>query len=189
MSRSVFLHVCCAPCATAVLEKLREDDMDVHGLFYNPSIHPWKEFRRRMNALEEWAPTCGLPVEYIREYPLEENIGMLLSAESRCYSCFSDRLCKTASEASRLGFDCFTTTLTVSPYQNQDFIRKAALEAALINGVEYLHYDFRDRYRRSVELSRGFGMYRQAYCGCVFSERDRYLKRADAEKRHPQNGY
>lgn len=189
MSKRIMLHICCAPCATAVVEKLREDDFDVQGFFYNPSIHPWKEFQRRLNTLETWASECNLPVDFFREYPLEDNVRLLLEAENRCLSCFLDRMKMTASEAAGSGFDCFTTTLTVSPYQNQELIKRAAMEAAENFGVEYLHFDFRDLYKRSIELSREAGLYRQPYCGCVFSERDRYLKIKSPGELYPQNGY
>jgi len=186
LSRLILLHICCAPCATAVVEKLREDDFEVRGYFYNPSIHPWKEFQRRLNALETWASDSDLTVDCFREYPLEDNVKMLLAAENRCLACFSDRMNETAAETARMGLKSFTTTLTVSPYQNRELIRKAAMAAADEYGVEYLHFDFRDRYLRSIELSREAGIYRQPYCGCVFSERDRYLKIKSPGESHPQ---
>ena len=178
MSGKVLLHICCAPCATAVLEKLREDGFQVRGFFYNPSIHPWKEFQRRLGALKAWAPGAGLTVDCFEDYPLEENIRMLLAAENRCFACFADRMRKTASKAADLGMEYFTTTLLISPYQNRKLLEKAGIEAAESAGVKYLHFDFRSLYKRSIELSRTAELYRQPYCGCVFSERDRYLKEA-----------
>jgi len=176
LKRKLLLHICCAPCATAVLENLRADDFEVTGYFYNPSIHPWKEFKRRLDTLKEWAPVVGLPMIYDEEYPLEKNIRMLLDAENRCFSCFSDRMEKTAMMASETGIDLFTSTLSVSPYQNHVLLQKAGDNASESHGVQFMYKDFRDSYRRSIELSRSAGMYRQPYCGCVFSERDRYLK-------------
>ena len=176
MSKKILLHICCAPCATAVVENLRTDGYDITGYFYNPSIHPWKEFKRRMDTLKEWAPAIDLPVIYSEEYPLEDNIRMLLGSPNRCFACFSDRMNKTAQLAKELGVEQFTTTLTVSPYQNQKLLIKAGEAASFIHGIRYLYRDYRNSYRRSIELSRGLHMYRQPYCGCVFSERDRYLK-------------
>ena len=170
------LHICCAPCATAVLENLRNSGYDVTGYFYNPSIHPWKEFKRRLDALKEWAPSVELPVIYYEEYPLEDNIRMLLNGDNRCFSCFADRMVKTAELAFEVGIGLFTSTLSVSPYQNHELLRKAGEKASDLLDVRYLYRDFRGSYRKSIELSRVAGMYRQPYCGCVFSERDRYLK-------------
>ncbi|MCK5841455.1 MAG: epoxyqueuosine reductase QueH [Candidatus Sabulitectum sp.] len=176
MIRKILLHVCCAPCATAVLEDLRADGFEVTGYFYNPSIHPWKEFKRRLDAVKEWAPAVGLSMIYDEEYPLEKNIRMLLEAENRCFSCFSDRMERTAEIASSTGIELFTSTLFVSPYQNHVLLQKAGDNASEIHGVQFMYRDFRKSYRRSIELSRSAGLYRQPYCGCVFSERDRYLK-------------
>lgn len=187
--RNILLHVCCAPCATAVVEMLREEGFGIRGYFYNPSIHPWKELMRRIEALEAWAPAAEFPVDVETGYPLEENVRMLLDAENRCSACFCDRMMRTAEKAADLGIGCFTTTLTVSPYQNQELIREAALKAAEAFGVEYLHFDFRERYRRSIELSREANLYRQPYCGCVFSERDRYLKVKSPGEDNPHIGY
>lgn len=177
MKKMILLHICCAPCATAVLENLRADGYEVTGYFYNPSIHPWKEYKRRLDAVKEWAPSVDLPVIYHEEYPLEENIRMLLDSENRCLSCFADRMKRTAEVASKMGMGLFTSTLSVSPYQNHGLLIEAGESAAESLDVQYLYRDFRDSYRRSIELSRSAGMYRQAYCGCVFSERDRYLKK------------
>ncbi len=176
MSKKILLHMCCAPCTTAVLENLRSEGYEVSGYFYNPSIHPWKEFQRRLNAVKEWAPSVNLPMIYSEEYPLEENIRMLLGSTNRCLACFSDRMEKTAQLAVDKGFTVFTSTLSVSPYQNHELLKKAGNNAAAHLGINYLYKDFRESYKRSIELSRNAGLYRQPYCGCVFSERDRYLK-------------
>lgn len=176
MSRKILLHMCCAPCATAVLESLREAGYEVTGFFYNPSIHPWKEFKRRLDAVKEWAPEVDLPMVYNEEYPLEKNIKMLLGTDNRCLSCFADRMNRSAELALDVDIGLFTSTLSVSPYQNHELLQEAGKKAGELQNVQYMYKDFRDIYRRSVELSREFGMYRQPYCGCVFSERDRYLK-------------
>ncbi len=176
MKEKILLHICCAPCATAVLENLRSDGYDVTGYFYNPSIHPWKEFKRRLDALKEWAPSVGLPVIYQDDYPLENNIRMLLGGENRCFTCFLDRMKKTSELASDQGIRLFTSTLSVSPYQNHELLVQAAEEASAQNETEFIYNDHRSSYLRSIKLSREAGVYRQPYCGCVFSERDRYLK-------------
>ena len=176
MSRSILLHTCCAPCTTVVLEGLRAEGYEVTGYFYNPSIHPWKEYGNRLKAVKEWAPSVDLPMIYHEEYPLEDNLRMLLGSNNRCLACFSDRMKKTAETASEMGIGLFASTLSVSPYQNHDLLITAGETAAARQGVKYVYIDFRGSYRRSIELSRSFGMYRQSYCGCIFSERDRCLK-------------
>jgi predicted adenine nucleotide alpha hydrolase (AANH) superfamily ATPase len=146
--------------------------------FRNPNIHPYKEFARRRDAAEQFAGSRGLPIFVDGDYPLEENMAMLLGSRPRCLGCFRDRLGAAAEYARRNGFPCFGTTLSVSPYQNQEWIIKAGGEAGDEHGVEFVYIDCRPRYRESVAMSREMGLYRQPYCGCVFSERDRYRRSA-----------
>jgi predicted adenine nucleotide alpha hydrolase (AANH) superfamily ATPase len=161
---------------TVVFEQLQKEGFEVTAFFYNPNIHPWGERERRLGALAAYADSKNIPLEIDEEYPLEENIRMLLDAENRCYACFQDRLSATADKARELGIDNFSTTLSVSPYQNQSFIMEAGKSAEKRSGVRFVYRDFREFYRESIRISREAEMYRQPYCGCVFSERDRYLK-------------
>lgn len=161
---------------TVVCEQLQREGFEITAFFYNPNIHPWKERERRLGALTAYAYSKNIPLEIDEEYPLEENIKMLLDAENRCYACFQDRLSATADKARELGIDNFSTTLSVSPYQNQSFIMEAGKSAEKRSGVRFVYRDFREFYRESTRISREADMYRQPYCGCVFSERDRYLK-------------
>jgi hypothetical protein len=144
--------------------------------FHNPNIHPYMEFQRRLHAIGEWASLKGIPLISDLSYPLEENVAMLLSGNPRCALCFGERLAATALKASETGFAFFGTTLSVSPYQDQELILRAGAEAGNRHGVEFVYIDCRPRYRDSVHISRTLGMYRQPYCGCVFSERDRYCR-------------
>ncbi len=161
---------------TVVCEQLQREGFAITAFFYNPNIHPWKERERRLHALTEYADSKNIPLEIEEEYPLEENIRMLLDAENRCYACFKDRLTATADRALELGIENFSTTLSVSPYQNQAHIKEAGAAASLESGVRFIYRDFRELYRESIKISREAEIYRQPYCGCVFSERDRYLK-------------
>lgn len=172
---TLLLHVCCAPCMTVVLKALSLEGFGVTAFFYNPNIHPWKERQRRLETLTAYSDSEGIPLETVETYPLEENIRMLLEAENRCYACFEDRLSVTADKANEMGIHAFSTTLSVSPYQNQEQIKRAGEKAAIKAGVEFVYRDYRDLYKDSIRISRENGMYRQPYCGCVFSERDRYL--------------
>jgi len=171
----LLLHVCCAPCLTVVLKGYRELGYDVTGLFYNPNIHPWKERQRRLDSLRSYASEAGMDLLVDESYPLEENLRMLLAAPNRCAACFADRLGETARRAAHGGFQRFATTLAVSPYQRPDLIVEAGSAAADEHGVDFSYRDYRPAFRRSVEMSRELGLYRQPYCGCVMSERDRYL--------------
>ncbi len=161
---------------TVVCEQLQIEGFDITAFFYNPNIHPWKERERRLGALSEYADSKNIPLLIDEEYPLEENIRMLLNAGNRCLACFKDRLSATAFKAAELGIENFSTTLSVSPYQNQSFIMEAGNAASIRSGVRFIYRDFREFYRESVRISGEAEMYRQPYCGCVFSERDRYLK-------------
>ncbi len=161
---------------TVVHEQLQLEGFNITAFFYNPNIHPWKERERRLQALKDYACSKAIPLEIDGEYPLEENIRMLLDADNRCYACFEDRLSATAAKAAELGIENFSTTLSVSPYQNQTFIQSAGKIAEKKSGVRFIFRDYRKLYKDSIRISREAGMYRQPYCGCVFSERDRYLK-------------
>jgi len=171
----LLLHVCCAPCLTVVLQGYRELGYDVTGLFYNPNIHPWKERQRRLESLRGYASEVEMDLLVEDAYPLEENLRMLLAAPNRCSACFADRLGETARRAAEGGFERFATTLTVSPYQRPDLILEAGRAAAVEQGVDFSYRDYRPAFRTSVDMSRELGLYRQPYCGCVMSERDRYL--------------
>lgn len=175
MGDSLLLHICCAPCATVVRPGLEEEGWAVTGYFHNPNIHPSSEWRRRLDTLLSYAAGTDLPLETDLSYPLEENLVMLLGAEARCAACFAERLLATAEKAAALGLGSFSTTLSVSPYQDQERIRAAGEAAAAATGTEFVLRDFRPRYRDSVRISREMGLYRQPYCGCILSERDRYL--------------
>jgi len=175
--KPLLLHACCGPCITVVHRELTREGFDVTAYFYNPNIHPWKERERRLETLTRYASDMGIPLEVDGEYPLEENLRLLLGSADRCSACFSDRLEATARMASGMGIGSFSTTLTVSPYQDLSRIIRAGENARDKWGVEFIFRDYTPLYRESVRLSREAGMYRQPYCGCIFSERDRYLRR------------
>ncbi len=157
------------------MEGYRELGYAVTGLFYNPNIHPWKERERRIDSLRGYARDRDMELLVDEDYPLEENLRTLLDASNRCAACFADRLGETARRAADGGFDRFATTLTVSPYQRPDLIIGAGTAAADEHGVPFSYRDYRPAFRASVEMSRELDLYRQPYCGCVMSERDRYL--------------
>lgn len=183
MSRSILLHVCCAPCMTVTEPSLRDEGCSVTAFFYNPNIHPYREWKQRLDALKGWIGSTGTELVAEEEYPLEENVRMLLAAPSRCEACLGDRLGRTAAAACAGGFDAFSTTLMLSPYTDHDLLRRIGAEASRRTEIEFIYRDLRSEYSRSVAVSRSLGLYRQSYCGCVFSERDRFEKRGAGSPR------
>ena len=181
----VLLHTCCAPCLIQPLALLRRRGLEVVPFFYNPNIHPFREYRERYFAVVDFCGKEGLPLRagpyemerFLAEVaPGQAGVAGEPDAASRCSRCFALRLGRAASEARRLGIATFTTTLLVSPYQDQALIREAGEAAAFEHGVHFTFEDMSGGYRESVEESHRQGMYRQSYCGCVYSEKERYQK-------------
>lgn len=171
----LLLHACCGPCSCYPTEKLRAGGMDFDILFYNPNIHPYKEFKHRLSTLREFCEKKEIGLIIDKSYPLEETLrGMVTEPTIRCAYCYRVRMRYAARFARENGYSAFSTTLLVSPYQKHELIKKAAEEAAAEFGIPFYYEDFRSGYQRGVEISLEMGLYRQQYCGCVFSERDRY---------------
>ncbi len=174
----LLLHTCCAPCSVMCIETLKNEDIKPVLYWYNPNIHPVKEYRMRKNTLTEYAASVGVKVLYEHEYGLRHFIeGVYPDFDGRCSFCYRDRLFKTAEFAKTNGFDAFTSTLFISPYQNHELMKEIANEAAETFGVEFLYRDFRPYFKEGQEKAREQGLYMQKYCGCIFSEEDRYKKR------------
>jgi len=171
----ILLHMCCAPCAIYPLESLRAAGHLITGFFFNHNIHPYQEYRRRLEAVECYAEIADLPMIWRDEYRLEEFLAATASAPGeRCSYCYASRLERTAREAAESGFDAFTTSLLYSRYQRHDVIREEGERAADLFGVRFLYVDFRPGWKHGIDASRQLGLYRQQYCGCVYSEKDRY---------------
>ena len=170
------IHICCAPCLIAPLEFLRAEGIAPAGFFYNPNIHPFLEFRKRIKALRVFLEIDDLPVEIDSEYGLDLFVREVYNPNrrTRCGNCYSLRLLRTAVKAREGGFDNFTTTLLVSPHQDHGLVRETGLRAAREAGTNFLYRDFRPLDERSHELARRRMLYRQSYCGCCFSEYERY---------------
>lgn len=149
------------------------------GFWYNPNIHPYTEYRRRLDALQQFAAAVELPIIYRDDYDLETHLGQTLGkgAPERCRECYRMRLRATAEAARSGGYDAFTTSLLVSPYQQHDDLRALGEEIGQHSGVPFLYRDFRPHYRAGRQRAAELGLYRQPYCGCVFSEKERYLRR------------
>ncbi len=172
------LHICCAPCANQPIRALGEEGFAVTGFWYNPNIHPFTEYRARRNCLREYAASSALPLVEKNDYALRPFIREVAAdLEHRCGKCYALRLFETARQARDLGFDSFTSSLFISPYQNHELMRETAQAAAEMYGVEFLYRDFRPLFKAGQETARELGFYMQKYCGCVFSEEERYLKK------------
>lgn len=174
----VLMHICCGPCSIFPLQSLREQGYnDITGYFYNPNIHPYKEFTRRLDTLKEFAALRDLPLIVDDRYTLEEFLSAALQApQGRCRMCYEVRLRQAAAYAKAEGYEAFTTSLLVSPYQKHDLIREVGEQVAAEFGVAFLYQDFRTGWSEGVQTSRDLELYRQPYCGCIFSEKERYLK-------------
>lgn len=171
----LLLHACCGPCACYPTEQLTAAGTDFDILFFNPTIHPYKEFKHRLSTLREFCEKKRYNLIIDKSYPIEECIrGMLAEPTVRCAFCYRMRLRYAAQFAKENGYDAFSTTLLVSPYQRHELIKKEAEAAAAEFGIPFYYEDFRVGYQRGVDISLELGLYRQQYCGCVFSERDRY---------------
>ncbi|MDR1736758.1 MAG: epoxyqueuosine reductase QueH [Oscillospiraceae bacterium] len=171
------LHVCCAPCAVACVKSLEEEGFSPHGFFYNPNIHPFAEYTARLDTLTGFASSNGLALTVRGEYALRPFLSRVwpdkTDGEARCAECYDMRMDAAAAFAAENGFQSFTTTLLISPYQRHDLIREKARLAAQKHGVDFLYRDFRPLFREGQRAARELGLYRQKYCGCVFSEGER----------------
>ena len=173
----ILLHCCCAPCSLSCIDPLREEGLEPVAFWYNPNIHPWKEYQARRDCLLEYAPTIGMEVRVQEDYGLREFVEHVASDISgRCTYCYEHRLEGTARYAADHGFSAFTTTLLASTDPQHDNIARAAERYARQYGEEFLYRDFRPNFRAGNQKARELGFYMQKYCGCVFSEADRYQK-------------
>ncbi len=173
----VLLHVCCAPDSTAVFERL-SPDFEVFGFFHNPNIDPANEYHKRLAEARKVAQELGFPLIVPAFDPESwrravEGLEDEPEGGDRCAVCFRVNLRATARKAQELGIPFFTTTLTISPHKDSERILRIGREAGLEFGVSFLGENFkkRDGFKRSLELSRDLGLYRQGYCGCRFSLR------------------
>lgn len=170
------MHMCCAPCANRPIAQLREEGMVVSGFWFNPNIHPYTEYQARKRTLEDYAKEIGMKLIIGGTYDLRSFITNVAgNIDARCGYCYRVRMEETAKYAAENGFDSFTTSLLISPYQNHEAISAIGQAMGERYGVDFLYRDFRPLFREGQDYAREHGMYMQKYCGCIFSEEDRYL--------------
>ncbi len=181
----VLLHSCCAPCSVYCVDTLRGEGIEPTSLWFNPNIHPYQEYKARRDTLIDYGARMDLEVRVLDDYGLRDFVRAVASdIDRRCAHCYAIRLGTAAKYAAEHGFSAFTSSLLISPYQNHELLRETGEEMARKYGVEFLYRDFRPGFRAGQAKARELGLYMQKYCGCVFSEEDRYQKqiRRDRER-------
>jgi predicted adenine nucleotide alpha hydrolase (AANH) superfamily ATPase len=174
----VLLHVCCANCAIYPIKAMRAEGLDVMGFFYRHNIHPYSECLKRQQAVETFAEQMDLKVIYQEGYDLERFIQNVVFRETdRCSYCYHDRLRSTALIAKRGKFDYYSSTLLYSKKQQHDLILSMGKSIGKSVGVPFLYDDYRKGWKEGIECSKQMGLYRQQYCGCIYSEKERYFKK------------
>lgn len=172
----VLLHTCCAPCTIYPQRILREAGHQITGFFYRSNIHPYTECRKRWETLETYARQADLPLLAQEEYNVEGFLRQAAFREAdRCRFCYHDRLLATAHLARETDQEGFSTTLLYSKYQNHDLIRSIGEAVGRQIDLPFIYQDFRLGWKEGVATSKKMGMYRQQYCGCIYSEKERYL--------------
>jgi len=172
---TLLLHVCCAHCAAYPVKHWRQAGYQVSAFWYNPNVQPYLEHQNRLDAVSRLAGTLELPLITTPGYGFIEHLRAVSGREaSRCEVCYRLRLGRTALAARRLGFSCFSTTLLISHQQDRGEIAAIGAEVAEQAGVKFLADDLSRYYSESRRLTKPLELYRQQYCGCVYSEYERY---------------
>lgn len=173
----ILLHICCAPCLIHPLGLLRREGHEITGCFYNPNIHPSREYLRRLDTLKEYSNKQGLAVVWPPQYDLEDFLRRTAaSAGERCVICYEMRLRYVVETARRLQCDAFTTTLLYSIYQKHESIRQVGEQIGLNYGMPFYYRDFRGGWQQGISAAKEALMYRQSYCGCIYSEKERFWR-------------
>ena len=183
----ILMHMCCAPCSCYVTKKLRAGGFEPVGYFFNPNIHPYQEWKSRLKSARDFAQKVGMEIFCDNHYGLrdflsrveklidmEDSIANRDGFHKRCAICYAWRLESTARFAAENGFEQFTSTLFYSKYQNHELMKKIAEHFANVFGVKFYYEDFRAGWQEGIDLSLELELYRQNYCGCIFSEEERF---------------
>jgi len=182
----VLLHMCCGPCAIVPSRELQSEGMEVMGFFYRHNIHPYTECLKREDSLNKFAEKSNLKVIYQQGYELEAWLQNVVHREAnRCKICYHERLRTTALMARRGKFDGFSSTLLYSRHQQHETIRSIGESVGAQTGVPFIYRDFRGGWKDGIEVSKRMGLYRQQYCGCIYSEKDRYCPPSAGRRKPP----
>lgn len=172
----LLMHTCCAPCSVHCIESLRNEGIEPTLYWYNPNIHPYIEYKTRRDTLKQYSEMINVQAIFEDEYGLDEFCKNVINdLPNRCANyCYKVRLEQTAKYAKENGYDAITTTLFVSPYQKHEELKKVLEQVAKKYELEAVYRDFRPGFRDGQAKARELGLYMQKYCGCIFSEEDRY---------------
>ena len=179
--QNLLLHCCCAPCTISCADRISDESINFELFWYNPNIHPFTEYKSRKEALIKYSEAKNLSLNINDEYDPKLFINSVFNVMEnddgcRCEICYKMRLDKTAEFARERGFDAFSTSLLISPYQNHKIIIKVCEEAAKKYGVNFFYRDFRPLFRQSQNKARSLEFYMQKYCGCIFSDAENGAK-------------
>lgn len=173
----LLLHACCAPCLIYPYNLLRNQGIDVTVIFYNPNIHPFLEFKKRADSLLLYSQKEKFPLIFNNIYGLSEFLRRVVFHENnRCTFCYEMRIESVALKAKELQFDTFSTTLLYSKYQKHDLIVSTCNSISKVKDIPFFYHDFREGWKNGINESITLNMYRQSYCGCIYSEQERYDK-------------
>ncbi|MDP3113307.1 MAG: epoxyqueuosine reductase QueH [Candidatus Cloacimonadaceae bacterium] len=173
---SILMHTCCAPCLILPYHQLRKEGVQLGIFWYNINIHPYMEYKHRLDSLKDFAEREVFEIIMRDEYGLLEFIqNAAVETPGRCRYCYDARMDLTAKTAVELGYKAFSTTLLYSKFQNHDLLVEIANAKAEKYGVQFFYRDWRELWSEGVTLSKMENMYRQKYCGCIYSEQDRFL--------------
>lgn len=179
----ILLHSCCGPCSIYPIKSLKEKENEVYTFFFNPNIHPYQEYLQRFETFCKYTEENYIKSIIDDNYELEDWLRQMSHRESqRCQICYAQRLRKTAQIAQKGNFDLFSTTLLVSPFQKHDLIKSLGEAIGEEIGIPFYYEDFRPGFKENVQTSKELGMYRQQYCGCIYSEKDRYAPRKEKRR-------
>ncbi len=172
--KDLLIDACCAPCAYMTLLELPMEKGKTRFIFYNPNIHPYSEYRRRLDAFVAFMEEESFSYDVLPYQPEEWIRGISFREENRCEICYRMRLRKAADYALDEGFPSFTTTLLASPHQDHELLQRLGESIAKSRGLRFIYWDGRESYRSRLQDAKLRGMYIQSYCGCLLSERERY---------------
>ncbi|MBF0548804.1 MAG: epoxyqueuosine reductase QueH [Candidatus Riflebacteria bacterium] len=194
----ILLHTCCGPCLGGSIQTFINENHQITAFWENPNIHGFFEFRNRFESFCKIVKQLGIPTILGSQEFLPELFFKTLEGKKpseRCFHCFKLRLSSTAKVAAQMGFDSFCTTLLISPYQKREYLLKAGREAAEEFNISFFETDLRNQFPRTHQAIRDYELYKQKYCGCIFSEKERFSGMEkfnfdfakDLKKQHSQN--